>query len=157
MTINNNFRDNTWLRNRFQYIKERYFSDVEINNKIIIKFGRPTKTRMGSIKKGRRQENFNSIITINGHFQNFQIPGYVVDAVLAHEFMHYAHGFCSPYKQAFCHPHKGGVVNEDLRERGLDDILKAEKIWLKKNWQKFIKKNHPYKPRKRSLFRIIWR
>jgi len=150
-------RDNKWLKDRFKYLKDRYFEDIEIRNNIIVKFGRPTKTRMGSIKKGRRKTNFNSIITINGHFQNPEIPSYIIDAVLAHEFMHYAHGFCSPHQQAFCHPHKGGIVNRDLKERGLADILKAEKVWLKKNWKNFIKNNHPYKARKRSLFRIIFR
>jgi len=153
----NNLRDNGWLKSRFDYIRQRYFFDVEIKNNIIVKFGRPTKTRMGSIKKGRRVENFNSIVTINGHFRNPNIPSYVIDAVLSHEFMHYAHGFCSPHQQAFCHPHKGGVVNQDLRERGLADILKAEKVWLKTHWKDFIKNNHPYKPRRKSIFRILWR
>jgi len=153
METHDNIRDNKWLRERFRYIVERYFNDVEIKNSIVIKFGRPAMTRLGSIKKGRRVENFNSIITINGHFQNSKIPGFVVDAVLAHEFMHYAHGFASPHDQAFAHPHKGGVVNEDLKERGLSDIIKAEKIWIKANWVNFLKNNHNFKPRRKKIFR----
>jgi len=140
-------RDNKWLRERFRYIIERYFDDIEVKNNIIIKFGRPCITRLGSIKKGRRIENFNSIITINGHFQNEYIPSYVVDAVIAHEFMHYAHGFASPHEQAFRHPHKGGVVDHDLKERGLYDIMKAEKVWIKDNWKEYILKNHKLKPK----------
>lgn len=148
-------RDNKWLRERLEYLHQRYFYDVEILNNIIIKFGRPTMTRLGSIKPGRKYKHEHSIITINGHFKNSEIPSYVVDAVIAHEFMHYAHGFASPHEQAFKHPHKGGLVNWDLKERGLEEILAAEKVWLKENWEKYLKKNHQFKPR--NYFRIIWR
>jgi len=145
-------RDNKWLRDRLKYLWQRYFSDVPIVNKITIKFGRPTRTRLGSIKPGRKLGNEHSIITINGHFTNLEIPEFVVDAVIAHEFMHYAHGFASPHEKAFSHPHKGGVVDWDLKERGLDDILKLEKKWLKLNWSNYIKNNHQFKPRIRFKF-----
>lgn len=148
-------RDNKWLKSRFTYIKNYYFPDVQIINHLVVKFGRPCTTRLGSIKKGKRIENFNSIITINGHFRDPVIPTYVVDAVLAHEFMHYTHGFASPHEQAFHHPHKGGVVDGGLRERGLTDILKAEKIWIKENWVNYLKANH--QPKKQSIFSIIFK
>ena len=151
--------DNKWLRERLKYIKDRYFDDIDIANRLTIKFGQLTKTRLGSIKPGRKLGNQHSIITINGHFQNSEIPEFVIDAVIAHEFMHYAHGFASPHEQAYKNPHKGGVVTWDLRERGLDDILKLEKRWLKINWKNFILKNHPkhklYSRRKRTIFRWI--
>lgn len=152
-------RNNTWLKNRFDYLYKRYFSDIEIVNNIIVHFGRPTKTRLGSIKQASIDKNSNSIITINGHFRDLKIPSYVIDAVLAHEFMHYAHGFCSPHKQAYCNPHQGGVVDYDLKERGLAEILKSEKLWIKKNWTNYIKKYHPYKNRQRknkNIFKLIW-
>ncbi|MCL5795813.1 MAG: hypothetical protein M1338_05675 [Patescibacteria group bacterium] len=135
-------RDNKWLRERLQYLHQRYFYDVDILNTIIIKFGRPAMTRLGSIKPGRKYKDEHSIITINGHFKNPEIPSFVVDAVIAHEFMHYAHGFCSPHERAFKHPHKGGVVNWDMKERGLEEILAAEKLWLKENWENYLRKNH---------------
>ncbi len=138
-----NERDNKWLRERFKYIWQRYFSDVEILNTIIIKFGRPCRTRLGSIKPGRKYKNEHSIITINGYFKDPEIPEFVIDAVIAHEFMHYAHGFASPHQQAFRHPHKGGVVNYDMKERGLGDILKLEKQWIKNNWRDYIH-NHNF-------------
>jgi len=153
--MENEDRDNKWLRERFDYLKDRYFPDVEVKNNIIIKFGQCAMRRLGSIKKGRRSENFNSIITINGHFKDPQIPGFVVDAVIAHEFMHYAHGFASPHEQAFRHPHQGGIVDGDLKERGLHDILRAEKVWIKANWEDYLKENHENK--RQSIFRMIWR
>lgn len=138
-------RDNKWLRDRLKYLWQRYFSDIQIVNKITIKFGRPTKTRLGSIKPGRKLGEKHSIITINGHFTNPEIPDFVVDAVIAHEFMHYAHGFASPHEKAFEHPHQGGVVDWDLKERGLEDILKLEKKWIKTNWKNYIFKHHKLK------------
>lgn len=135
-------RDNKWLRNRLKYLWLKHFSDVQIINTIIIKFGRPARTRLGSIKPGRKYREEHSIITINGYFTDPQIPEFVVDAVIAHEFMHYAHGFASPHQQAFKHPHKGGVVNWDMKERGLDKTLKLEKKWLKENWRNYITSHH---------------
>lgn len=146
-------RDNQWLRERLKYLWQRYFSDIPITNQLIIKFGQSAKTRLGSIKPGRKYRKEHSIITINGHFQNPEIPEFVVDAVIAHEFMHYAHGFASPHQQAFRHPHKGGVVNWDMKERGLEEILAAEKRWLKINWANYLKKNHCQKPR--GIFKIF--
>lgn len=148
-------RSNKWLKDRFKYLCNRYFPDIEILNNIIIKFGRPCKTRLGSIKKGRAVENFNSIITINGHLRDTNIPGFVIDAVLSHEFMHYAHGFNSPHKQKHLHPHQGGVVDNELKDRGLADILLAEKKWIKSNWPNYIKKNH--KQKSKNIFRIFLR
>lgn len=152
-------RDNTWLKDRFQYLYQRYFSDIKIINNIIVHFGRPTRTRLGSIKQTSRNKTANSIITINGHFRNPEIPSYVIDAVLAHEFAHYAHGFCSPHKQAYCKPHQGGVVDKYLINKGLSDILKSEKIWIKQNWQQYLDTHHPYKkPQpKNNFFKILWR
>jgi hypothetical protein len=153
-------RDNNWLKNRFNYIYQQYFCDVEIINNIIIRFGRPTKTRLGSIKQSSKNKKSNSIITINGHFRDPDIPSYVIDAVIAHELTHYTHGFCSPYKQTYCKPHQGGIVDHDLKKRGLADILRSEKYWIKNNWNQYIDQKHPYKNRKRkntNIFKIIWR
>lgn len=135
-------RDHNWLKFRLETIWQRYFPDVVIANNVFVKFGRPATTRLGSIKFGRRRENPNTIITINGHFKNLEIPEFVVDGVLAHELTHYAHGFCSPLDQAYRHPHKGGVVHREMSNRGLDDLLKLERKWVKENWVKFLKKYH---------------
>ncbi|MCL5407256.1 MAG: hypothetical protein M1429_02060 [Patescibacteria group bacterium] len=135
-------RDHQWLKVRLQTIWQKYFPDVQIVNNVFVKFGRPATTRLGSIKYGRRKENRNTIITINGHFKNPEIPEFVIDGVLAHELTHYAHGFCSPHQQAFRHPHKNGVVKNEMISRGLQDLLKLEKKWIKENWVKFLKEYH---------------
>lgn len=136
-------RDHNWLKYRLETIWQRHFPDVKIANNVFVKFGRKSITRLGSIKLGRRNTaNPNTIITINGHFIDPEIPEFVVDAVLAHELTHYAQGFCSPHEQAFRHPHRGGVVKNEMKDRGLTDILKAEKKWVNANWREYIKKNH---------------
>ncbi len=145
-------RDAKWLKNRLEIIWQRYFPDVPIANNVIIKFGQKAMTRLGSIKLGRRRENpislgeaeprRNTIITINGHFKDPQIPEFVVDGVLAHELTHYAHGFCSPHQQFHRFPHQGGVVRQEMVDRGLSDLLQLEKRWIKQNWTEYLKKNH---------------
>ncbi len=135
-------RDHNWLKERLQMIWQKYFPDVQIVNNIFVKFGRPATTRLGSIKYGRIKTNPNTIITINGHFKNPEIPEFVIDGVLAHELTHYAHGFCSPHQQAFRHPHRNGVVKNEMISRGLQNLLKLEKKWVKENWVKFLKENH---------------
>ena len=120
-------RDNRWLKEKLAQIWQRYFPDVPVANNVFVKFGRPTRTRLGSIKFGRRRENPNTIITINGHFIDLDIPEFVIEAVLAHELTHYAHGFASPLKQTYRHPHKGGVVRHEMVDRGFRDLLQLEK------------------------------
>jgi len=140
-------RDHKWLKKRLAAIWQRYFPDVQLANNVFVKFGRPTRTRLGSIKFGRRKENLpagqagpNTIITVNGHFIDQEIPEFVIDAVLAHELTHYAHGFCSPHDQFHRYPHQGGVVRRELVDRGLKDLLALEKKWVKENWVKYLKR-----------------
>lgn len=139
-------RDHKWLKNRLETIWQRYFPDVKIANNVFVKFGRPTRTRLGSIKFGRRkidppvgEASPNTIITINGFFVDPEIPDFVVDGVLAHELTHYAHGFASPHEQYHRYPHQGGVVRREMIDRGLKDLLALEKKWIKENWVKYLK------------------
>lgn len=131
-------RDHNWLKFRLETIWTRFFPDVAVANNVFVKFGRACRTRLGSIKYGRKKENPNTIITINGYFKDEMIPEYVVDAVLAHELTHYAQGFASPHEQKFAKPHLGGVVNRELSDRGLRDLLFQEKRWVKTNWRNFL-------------------
>ncbi|KKQ90872.1 MAG: hypothetical protein UT15_C0003G0047 [Berkelbacteria bacterium GW2011_GWA1_39_10] len=135
-------RDHKWLKFRLETIWKRYFPDIVIVNNVLVKFGRASMTRLGSIKYGRQRENRNTIITINGHFKDLEIPEFVIDAVLAHELTHYAHGFFNPNGQIKRFPHKGGVVHKEMTGRGLENLLKLEKKWIKENWRGYIKANH---------------
>lgn len=133
--------------------------DIPIPAQLLVAFGCNATTRLGSIspiKKikggilGRR--HIGTKITITGFFRNEIIPEYVVDAVLAHEICHYAHGFFSEMPKKHRLPHRGGVVEKELAERGLGETLARQKRWIKNNWQEFIKKSN-IKSRKRRVKR----
>lgn len=144
-------RDHNYLKLRLEIIWSKHFPDIIVANNVFVKFGRPCRTRLGSIKFGRKKEDPNTIITINGYFKDEQIPEIVIDAVLAHELTHYAQGFCSPHAQKFAKPHLGGVVNRELVDRGLRDLLQFEKIWIKQNWRNYLL-NQLNKPRNRPKY-----
>lgn len=125
-----------------KFLLKNHFSDVALTNPIFIKFGREAQFRFGSIKlvkpKGVRGiklfrknvEPEKSLITITSMFASEEVPADVVRYTIAHELCHYAHGFSSYNKRLFKYPHHGGIVNKELRERGLEGLIKAYKQWL---------------------------
>lgn len=135
-------RDNEWLKKRLEQVWQRYFPDRPPLNHVSVKFGRAARTRLGSLKLGRKtfaDDTKDSIITITGFFQDPQIPQFVVDGVLAHEVTHYSHGFNSPHPRLYRHPHKGGVVHREMRARGLADTLYLSRKWLKLHWREYVR------------------
>lgn len=121
-------RDNRWLRDQLESIWKRYFPDVEKKNTVMIKFGRWAKYQFGVISYDKRKNI--STITINRMFAQASVPVNVVEHTIAHELVHYSHGFSSPHKRQHRYPHHGGIVNKDLVRRGLGDVLRAYKLWL---------------------------
>ena len=139
-------RNHDWLEKRLGLALERYFSDLEIQNRLSIRFGKRSRRQLGCIARRytgsmvkRLKGEFESEIRINGFFRDPQIPEVVVDGTIIHELCHYAHGFSSPLPQLSKYPHSGGVVKAEMIKRGAGDIYLAEKKWLKDNWQHFIK------------------
>lgn len=133
-------RDDNWLQEKLDYLFKKYFSSVKIHEPIEIKWGREAKYRFGSIKlvkpKGlkfitKRSQPQKSIITITSMFKSEDIPVSVVEYTIAHELCHYAHGFSSSNRRLFRHPHHGGIINQELRERGASELIEPFKIWLK--------------------------
>ncbi|KKU45966.1 MAG: hypothetical protein UX62_C0023G0002 [Microgenomates group bacterium GW2011_GWA2_46_7] len=148
-------RDNFWLANRLFYVWKTYFPDIIDGNELKVKFGRPSKTRLGSIalrRKGQEKkrllkhranflkpEEAISIITINGHLANEDVPEKMIDAIIAHEFCHFVHGFNSLRTKLYRLPHSGGVIDHELKKRGLEETLRFQKAWIKQNWKNIIK------------------
>lgn len=151
-------RDNKWLKEQLGYLLRNYFTNVNINNPIEIKFGREAKFRFGSIRLvkprglrgtrglrrlvGKGVEPQKSIITITSMFARQSVPVKVVQYTIAHELCHYAHGFSSANKRLFRYPHHGGVVNQELKERGAQALILAFKKWLK-DYRARIQNNRP--------------
>lgn len=144
-------RDNKWLAERLKSIWEKYFPEIEQKNDVIVRFGKKSRRTLGSIRLqyenpsllyllGRRLLGVRpkTIIVLNGHFKKKSVPPYVVDATIAHELSHYAHGFASPHKQKYAYPHKHGVVKSEMSNRGLEELFKKQKAWTRNNWLKVI-------------------
>ena len=67
-----------------------------------------------------------------------RVPETVVDATIAHELCHYAHGFASPLPRFSKFPHKGDIVDTELIRRGLKDQLEFQDKWLKQSWNSLV-------------------
>jgi hypothetical protein len=134
-------RNNQWLAAKLMELHGQFFADVPIENAILVRFGRASRTRFGSII-ARPTPGYNqpvTYITINSLFRDEEVPEYVIFATLIHEFVHYTHGFHSPLPQKFRYPHKGGIVNREIRERGAGEILELQLKWIKTTYRDFLK------------------
>lgn len=130
-------RNNDWLYNRMLQIWNLLFPEVQKLNLIEIRFKGKWKNKFGHIKL---LKNKTSEIAINGLFQDERIPEYIIDLTIAHELIHYYHGFNSPHKQKYRHPHQGGIVTKELKKRGFAHLLNKEKQFIKKEWFNFYYK-----------------
>jgi hypothetical protein len=146
-------RDDSWLLSRLDYLWSNHFLDVAQKNKVFIKFGRVSKYRFGSIRLHPKKKD--SLILINGMFQEQTVPTEVVDHTIAHELVHYTHGFSSPLSKAHSYPHRGGVIEKELNNRGLSHLTKIYEAWLKE-YKKTLKPKIRYiRPKRRLRIRLI--
>lgn len=145
-------RDDNWLISRLDSLWSNHFADVPQTNRVFIKFGRVAKYRFGSIRFDPKKKD--SLILINGLFRDNKVPQEVVDHTIAHELVHYTHGFSSPHKKMYSHPHKGGVIDKEMEKRGLITLIKAYKSWLKAYRKSFTPKVRLVTGKRRLRFRI---
>ncbi|TSC64019.1 MAG: hypothetical protein G01um101493_266 [Microgenomates group bacterium Gr01-1014_93] len=133
------FRDDNWLLSRLDRVWTAYFPEVSQTNKIFIKFGRFAKLRLGSIRLDKKTKASSIIIT--GMFKDSKVPVEVIDHTIAHELVHYTHGFSSLHPRLHRYPHEGGVVRRELEGRGMDKLLSVYKKWVK-DYRKEIYARH---------------
>jgi len=149
-------RTNTWLEELMFDLWEDHFNDIPRVNCVLIKFGRKSKRQLGSIKWVRKNTKVKglirkqseklknqddgriTLITITSLFRNDEVPKFVVKSTIAHEMIHYAHGFFSPLKQVYNNPHQGGKIRKEMEKRGLRYLYRKSKRWLKDNWNNFV-------------------
>lgn len=152
-----NLRDEKYLEDTLYRMWDDHFSDVPRKNLVLIHFGKNSARRLGSIKWANRNSRIKgllrkkkdmigvddddriTIITVTRYFQDLVIPDIVVDMTIAHELVHYAHGFHSPLPQRFQKPHQGNIVKKELINRGLGKELERSELWLKDNWLDFLR------------------
>lgn len=151
-------RDEKFLEEMLYELWDNHFCDVPRQNLVVIKFGRYSKRQLGSIKLARSNTKIKglmkkkeselkaqdiksvTVITVTKYFQHDIIPEFVVRSTIAHELCHYTHGFQSPLKKQFNHPHQGNVINKELAKRDLLEEQKAADKWLKEHWLEIIYK-----------------
>lgn len=128
-------RDDIWLLSRLDLLWIKYFPEIEQSNPVFIRFGRYSKYRLGSIRLDRKTDK--SYITITSMFKNPQIPESVVEHTIAHELVHFAHGFSSKKPRLHKYPHAGGVVKKEMEQRGLGHLNQAYRFWVKSYRERF--------------------
>lgn len=156
-------RDDKWLFQKLDEVWDNHFNDIPQDNDVKIIWGKRARGRLGSIKLGisnqgpvtRGKNHPVTIITINSLFKDPVIPEYVVLGTIAHELVHYAHGFNSPLEQRYKTPHAGGIIHKELRDRGLEEVHKLQKKWIRECWRDYIMQNFPPKTKKRVIIRWI--
>ena len=129
-------RDNEWLNQRLDNIWNLLFHDIERANKVSAKFKGRWKNKFGHI---RMQKDKSSEIVVNSLFRYDVIPEYIIDVTIAHELVHYSHGFNSPLEKKYKHPHKGGIVKKELINRGFGSMIRVEKNFVKNKWFKLYR------------------
>lgn len=127
------YRDNIWLTSRMNAIWDKMMPEVERKNEIKIVFRGKWKNQFGKIE---RLKDGSTRISINSLFRYPDVPDFILDTTIAHELVHYMHGFQSPHPQLFRYPHQGGVVDKELKKRGFGFLLDLEKEWVKNRWFK---------------------
>ena len=144
-------RDDEWLTIKLNQIWEMLFPDTKRKNSIIIRFKGRWKNKFGHIK---RLKNEDTEIAINGLFRNELIPEYIIDTTIAHELIHYSHGFQSPLPRKYKHPHAGGVVRRELLKRGFGHMIRREKEFVKRTWPRIFKELCPEKVKRRKTLKF---
>lgn len=123
-------RDNSFLEKRLRFLWRNYFSEVKEKYPVIIKFGRNAKYRFGSIRYYYPKKSVQ--ILINGRFRDEIHPQEIVDHTIAHEMVHYAQGFPTPGPRLHKYPHRGGVIDKELKDRHLIHLVIFYHSWVKK-------------------------
>ena len=132
-------RSEEWLKERFQQIWQTFFPEVEQRN-IAIRWKGRWKNKFGHITS---KPNKGSEIVINSFFRDERVPEDVIKLTIAHEIVHYMHGFHSHLPKKYNHPHKGNVVNKELTARGFAYAIKQERQWVKEIWPQLLKELRP--------------
>ena len=116
----------------------RHFADVARLNAIQIAYGASWKRRLGLIRLSADMTI--SFIGINALLSLPEVPEYVLVTTIAHELVHYSHGFGSPLLRRYDHPHANRAVERELECRELASYLHCCNQWIDNEWYTFYDK-----------------
>lgn len=125
-------------KNLTSYLNEiwqLYFSDIPRMNDVYIEYCYPWKSRLGLIRLSL--DGAITFIGVNTLLQLAQVPEYVLVTTIAHELVHYTHGFGSPLPRRCKHPHANHIVDRELQQRELGSHLQCCNEWIDKCWYPF--------------------
>ncbi|MBV9119978.1 MAG: hypothetical protein JOZ39_04675 [Chloroflexi bacterium] len=125
-------RDNAWLGRQLDYIWDTWFPDVAAITPVSIRFVRAWKRRLAVIYLA--EDESESFIGVNRLLRDERVPYTVCLVTIAHELVHYTHGFGSHHPRRFSHPHRGNVVQRELTTRGLSKELQMYTQWTTEQW-----------------------
>lgn len=128
-------RDGQWLKRELEHIWSSFFADTPRVNRVEVNFSGSWKSRLGVISLSEDKQT--SYIGLNSLLSLPEAPFYVATITLAHELVHYAHGFGSPLPRRHRHPHRGGIVEKELVVRGLAEELDLYQNWIQNHWYDF--------------------
>jgi hypothetical protein len=135
-------RTDDWLNQRLELIWARFFADIPVSTPVDIHFGRRSYQRLGSIalrkiiRQGVAEQR--SRITISSLLAEELFPDIIVDQIIAHELVHYVHGFGSLRPRTLRHPHQGGVIIKEFQKRGLWELYRAYQAWMKIHYKRIV-------------------
>lgn len=124
-------------------IWQHYFSDIARVNDVTIAYSYPWKSRLGLIRMSL--DGTHSFIGINALLQHATPPPSLLITTIAHELVHYVHGFGSPLPRRYDHPHANYVVERELEQRGLGDYLQHANEWIDEHWYTFYEQQRANK------------
>ncbi|MBI3968021.1 MAG: hypothetical protein HY329_20470 [Chloroflexi bacterium] len=128
-------RTDEWLCEKLRAIWRDHFADVPALNPIEISYARPWKCRLGLITLTEKSKT--SLIRLNRLLAHPGVPECVNTITIAHELVHYAHGFGSTLPRRYEHPHQGGIVKKELVSRGFAEEHDRYVQWIDDHWFPF--------------------
>lgn len=123
------------LTRYLSWIWQMYFADCLRMNEVVIDYCYPWKSRLGLIRLSL--DTTLSYIGINSLLQIVEVPEEVLVTTIAHEMVHYLHGFGSPLPRRYKHPHANRVVERELEQRELGATLRICNEWIDNHWYSF--------------------
>lgn len=136
------------LEHTLENIWHCFFHDVPRVNFVDIAYGQPWKRRLGLIRLSL--DATRTFIGVNALLRRPEVPDYVLLVTIAHELVHYAHGFGSPLPRRYEHPHAFSVVECEMERRGLGEMVQRCDEWIDNAWFAFYDMHQKARPN-RSL------